>query len=90
MSASCERSTTEIGNLPDGSFCVAVASRPRVEELAEFLAFEVRPIPKFREDWRLEDPVGAVLSTCSTLLAVVNIIDDFPTLFSSRFSVLLK
>ena len=58
--------------------CVAVASRPRVEELAEFLAFEVRPIPKFREDWRLEDPVGAVLSTCSTLLAVVNIIDDFP------------
>ena len=61
MSASCERSTTEIGNLPDGSFCVAVASRPRVEELAEFLAFEVRPIPKFREDWRLEDPVGACL-----------------------------
>ena len=58
--------------------CVAVASRPRVEELAEFLAFEVRPIPKFREDWRLEDPVGAVVSTCSTLLAVVNIIDDFP------------
>jgi len=41
--------------------CVAVASRPRVEELAEFLAFEVRPIPKFREDWRLEDPVGACL-----------------------------
>jgi hypothetical protein len=52
-----------------------VASRPlRVEELAEFLAFDFKAgaIPIFREDWRLEDPFDAVLSTCSTLLALVN------------------
>jgi hypothetical protein len=56
--------------------CVAVASRPlHVEELAELLAFdfEAGPIPKFREDWCLEDPVEAVLSTCSTLLSLVNV-----------------
>src|SRR5258708_3891537 len=54
---------------------VAVASRPlRGEELAELLAFDFKagPIPKFQEDWRLEDPVDAVLSTCSTLLATVD------------------
>jgi hypothetical protein len=54
---------------------VAVASRPlRVEELAELLAFDFNagPIPKFREGWRLEDPVHAVLSTCSSLLAIVD------------------
>jgi hypothetical protein len=53
---------------------VTVASRPlRVKELAELLAFdfEAGPIPKFHEDWRLEDPVEAVLSTCSSLLAIV-------------------
>ena len=55
---------------------VAVASRPlRVEELAELLAFDFKaePIPKFNEDWRLEDPADAVLSTCSSFLAVVNL-----------------
>ncbi|KAF8462657.1 hypothetical protein DFH94DRAFT_659177, partial [Russula ochroleuca] len=54
---------------------VSVSSRPlRVEELAELLAFDFRtgPIPKFHEDWRLEDPVNAVLSTCSSLLSVVD------------------
>jgi ankyrin repeat protein len=53
--------------------CVAVASRPLlVEELAEFLAFDfdVEPTPAFRADWRPEDPIGAVLSTCSSLLAI--------------------
>jgi ankyrin repeat protein len=53
--------------------CVAVASRPfRIEELAEFLAFDFQagPIPKFREDWRTEDPIGVVLSTCTTLLSL--------------------
>ena len=56
--------------------CVAVASRPlRVEELAEILAFSFNagPIPKFRIDCRLEDPVEAVLSICSTLLSLVNV-----------------
>ena len=55
--------------------CVAVVSRPlRVEELAEFLAFDFNAgqIPKYRKDWRPEDPVDAVLSTCSTLLSLVN------------------
>ena len=56
--------------------CVAVASRPlRVEELAEILAFDFKagPIPKFCEGWRLPNPVDAVLSTCSTLLAIVDV-----------------
>jgi hypothetical protein len=69
--------------------CVAVVSRPlRVEELAEILAFDFKtgPIPKYREDWRLEDPVEAVLSTCSTLLALVNV-DDSPIIQFSHFSV---
>jgi len=69
--------------------CVAVASRPfRVEELAEFLAFDFEsgPIPKFREDWRLEDPLEAVLSTCSTLLSLVDV-DDSQVIQFSHFSV---
>ena len=56
--------------------CVAVVSRPlQVEELAEFLAldFKAGPIPTYREDWRVDDPVEAVLSMCSTLLALVNV-----------------
>src|SRR5580658_9762725 len=54
---------------------VAVASRPlHVEELADLLAFDFKAgsIPIFYKDWRLEDPADAVLSTCSTLLAVVD------------------
>jgi len=69
--------------------CVAVASRPlRVGELAEFLAFDfsVEPIPQFREDWRLEDPVEAVLSTCSTLLSLVDVYPSQVIQFS-HFSV---
>ena len=69
--------------------CVAVASRPfRVEELAEFLAFDFSagPIPQFRDDWRLEDPVDAVLSTCSTLLSLVDHRDSTVIQFS-HFSV---
>ena len=55
--------------------CVAVAIRPlSVEELADFLAFDfkARPIPRFHEEWRLEDPIEAVLSTCPSLLVIVN------------------
>jgi hypothetical protein len=64
--------------------CVAVASRPlRVEELAEFLAFDFKagPIPKFHENWRLDDPLDAVLSTCSTLLLSLlrkGVLDIYP------------
>jgi len=69
--------------------CVTVASRPlRVEELAEFLAFDLEAgrIPKFRKDWRVENPLEAVLSTCSTLLALVNI-EDSSFIQFSHFSV---
>jgi ankyrin repeat protein len=53
-----------------------VASRPfHVEELAALLAFDFKagPIPQFRENWCLEDPLHTVLSTCSSLLAIVDI-----------------
>ena len=69
--------------------CVSVAKRPlSPEELAEFLAFDfdAGPIPKFCEDFRQEDPLEAVLSTWSTLLALVNI-DDSPVIQFSHFSV---
>ena len=58
--------------------CVTAASRPfRIGELAEFLAFdfEAGPTPTFLANWRLEDPTHTLLSTCSSLLAVV---DDEP------------
>jgi len=68
--------------------CVAVAYRPlRVEELAEILAFDFKgPIPAFREECRLENPVDAVLSTCSTLLSVVEDRDSKVVQFA-HFSV---
>jgi ankyrin repeat protein len=69
--------------------CVAVASRPLlIEELAEFLAFDfdVEPTPVFRMDWRPEDPIDAVLSTCSSLLAVVKR-GDLTFIQFSHFSV---
>ena len=69
--------------------CVAAASRPlRVEELAEFLAFdfETRSTPTFLADWRPEDPEKTVMSTCSSLLAVVNV-DGFLVIQFAHFSV---
>ena len=55
---------------------VSEAFRPlSVEELADLLAFDFNlgQVPKFREDWRMKDPVNAVLSTCSSLLAIVDV-----------------
>jgi Ankyrin repeats (3 copies) len=55
--------------------CLVVALRPlRVEELAEFLAFEFKDggSPIFQEDCRHENPREAVLSTCSSLISVVD------------------
>ena len=55
--------------------CITVASRPlRVEELAEFLAFDFDEgaNPRFEADWRPEDPEDAVLSICSSLITVLN------------------
>ena len=56
--------------------CVAVASRPlRVEELAEFLAydFDAEPTPAFRADWRPEDPTSAVFSTCPNFFSIAKV-----------------
>jgi hypothetical protein len=69
--------------------CVATAARPlRVEELAEFLAFDFNSgsTPAFLPDWRPEDPAHAVLSICSSLLAVVNV-DGSPVIQFAHFSV---
>ncbi|KAH9046631.1 ankyrin repeat-containing domain protein [Lactarius hengduanensis] len=57
--------------------CLAIAVRPlRVEELAELLAFDFQAsssggVPKLKDDWRWNDQEEAVLSTCSSLIAVV-------------------
>ena len=69
--------------------CVAVVSRPlRVEELAEFLSFDFNAgqIPEYHEDWRLEDPADAVLSTCSTLLSLVDV-ENSQVIQFSHFSI---
>jgi len=55
--------------------CLVAALRPlRVEELADFLAFKFEEggTPVFQADCRPEDPRDAVLSTCSSLIAVVD------------------
>ena len=69
--------------------CIAVASRPlRVEELAEFLAidFDSGVTPTLVACWRPENPSNAVLSTCSSLIAVVTV-DGCPVVQFSHFSV---
>ena len=57
--------------------CLTVARRPlRIEELAEVLAFDFDGakdgIPELKEDWRWEDQKETVLSTCSSLIAIVD------------------
>jgi ankyrin repeat protein len=72
--------------------CLTVAVRPlRVEELAELLAFDFQSsaaggIPKLREDWRWDDEEEAVLSTCSSLIAIIPR-DDSRVVQFSHFSV---
>ena len=56
--------------------CLTAAIRPlRVEELAEILAMDFDNtrdgLPQLKEDWRWKDRKEAVLSTCSSLIAVV-------------------
>ena len=54
--------------------CLVVAIRPlRVEELAELFAIEFNPDvgPSLKEAWRPENPEDAVLSACSTLIAII-------------------
>jgi hypothetical protein len=54
--------------------CLVVAIRPlHVEELAEVFAieFEANAGPSLKEGWRPESPEDAILSACSTLIAVI-------------------
>ena len=54
--------------------CLVVAIRPlRVEELAELFAieFDRDAGPSLKKGWRPESPEDAVLSACSTLIAVI-------------------
>ena len=57
--------------------CLAAAIRPmRVEELAEILALDFDgaegATPTLNTDWRWKDRQQAVLSTCSSLITIVN------------------
>ena len=56
--------------------CIVAAIRPlRVEELAEIFAIEFDPneATNLVEGWRPENPEGAVLSACSSLITIINI-----------------
>ena len=70
--------------------CLMVALRPlRVEEVAELLAFEFKAegaVPEYRTDWRPNDQVEAVLSTCSSLISIVDD-NDFQVIQFSHFTV---
>ena len=72
--------------------CLTVALRPlRVEELAEVLAIDFEAlshggIPQLNPNWRWADHHQAVMSTCSSLIAIVNDGDSQVVQFS-HFSV---
>jgi hypothetical protein len=69
--------------------CLTVAVRPlRIDELADLLAirFDDGQIPRYHADWQSEDAQEAVLSACSSLIAVVNV-DGSPVVQFSHFSV---
>ena len=62
--------------------CLTVATRPlRVEELAEVLALDFDGakdgIPALNKGWRWDDHKQGVLSTCSSLIAIVDHADGF-------------
>ena len=69
--------------------CLVVAIRPlRVEELAELFAieFDRDAGPSLKEGWRPENAEDAVLSACSTLIAVIKN-ESSKTVQFSHFSV---
>jgi len=72
--------------------CLVVAVRPlRVEELAEVLTVDFdgsghEGIPRLNSDWRWTNQHHAVLSTCSSLIAIVDDGDSQVVQFS-HFSV---
>ena len=56
--------------------CIVVARRPLlVEELSEFLAFKLDTGGSltYQKDWRPENPRDTVLSTCTSLISIVNV-----------------
>ena len=77
-----ERMLKEIGKVnPHQAYrllqCLTVATRPlRVEELAEVLALDFDRtkdwIPALNQAWRWDDKQQGVLSTCSSLIVIVN------------------
>jgi ankyrin repeat protein len=82
-----ERMLKEIGKVnPHQAYrllqCLTVATRPlRVEELAEVLALDFDRandgIPALNKDWRWDDQKQGILSTCSSLIAIVYQADGF-------------
>ncbi|KAF8494849.1 hypothetical protein F5888DRAFT_1947553 [Russula emetica] len=70
--------------------CLVVAIRPlRVEELAEVLAVDfddAEGMPKLNPNWRWEDQEQALLSSCSSLIAIVES-DESRIVQFSHFSV---
>ncbi|KAF8487161.1 hypothetical protein DFH94DRAFT_641656, partial [Russula ochroleuca] len=70
--------------------CLVVAIRPlEVKELAEVLAVDFDDadgIPKLKTNWRWEDEEQALLSSCSSLIAIVETKDSQVVQFS-HFSV---
>ena len=71
---------------------IMVSSRPlRVEEVAEVFAInfdeEMSGIPKFEPSWRDPNPETAVLSACSTLVAIIDNRSDGKVVQFSHFSV---
>ena len=77
-----ERMLKEIGKVnPHRAYrllqCLTVATRPlRVEELAEILALDFDRtkdgIPALNQAWRWDDKQQGVISTCSSLIDIVN------------------
>ena len=70
--------------------CLVVATRPlRVKELAEILAIDfddAKEVPKLNANWRWEDQERALLTSCSSLIAIVDTGDSRVAQFS-HFSV---
>ena len=65
-------------------FLVAAIRPLRVEELAEVLAidFDVEGVPMLNPLWRWEDQEQALLSSCSSLITIVNVDDSRVVQFS--------
>ena len=69
--------------------CLVVSIRPlRVQELAELFAILLKAdsAPEFNTDWRPDDPEEFILSTCTTLVSIVNV-DCERVIQFSHFSV---